>query len=209
MSRDSAASLRELADRLGAIDVEGDEGGVRAAEEALRRHAQRLDGIDGTGEALEIHRIALEELGRALESAARSLEAEQSARAIDRMRLAESLRGLAHDAERGVHLAAQIATLDHDVEGLRADLRAQGEALASLRAESALREEALRREIAARDAQLQQQRDHIGRLEATLGEAGHRVVTRVGELAARHPAVASVLRAPVRWLSRLLQRRGP
>lgn len=188
---------RELAARLRDLDIDDAEGGL-ALRELERQLAALAEGED-----------AWQALSTAMIEACTALETAQGARAIERMRLAEAARGLARSEERATRLQQDMDAMREQIEALRADLRAQGEQLATLRAQAMLKEGALQQEIAAREAQLAQERARAAALEATLAQAGHRLITRVGQIAARHPMIAATLRVPVRLASRLLHTKKP
>lgn len=195
---------RELAARLRDLDIEDAEGGL-ALRELERQLSALAEGED-----------AWEALSAAMIEACTALETAQGARAIERMRLAEASRGIVRSEGRATRLQQDLDAVREQIEALRADLRAQGEQLATLRAQAMLTESALRQEVAARDALLAQERARsaslegtVFRLEGTLAEAGHRLVTRVGQIAARHPMIAATLRMPVWLASRLRHTKKP
>jgi chromosome segregation ATPase len=80
-------------------------------------------------------------LTRAMEAIAASLEAEQGARALDRMRLVESLRALARESADAERLVGRIAELDNGMREREADVAARDKELAGLRAEIRVRDE--------------------------------------------------------------------
>lgn len=106
------------------------------------------------------------------------------------------------------------------LETMRVEIGERERLLESMRQEKHERERLLEsmgqemqaREQAAAAAQLQLQQDleardaELARARTTLAEDGHRLVTAVGAMLARHPWLASLLRRPLRLVSRLLTR---